>query len=223
MSTTGVAATRADGSTSSVPAAVDDATTTAIDTPVLIDVLANDLNAGDASVSIAIEPMHGSAVPNGDNTITYTPAVAFSGSDVFQYTLYDTVGNQSWGNVTLMIGSIPPPPPPAPTCRGASTTPGVRIIKIGNQTIYRGTSGPDVFVGTAGRDVIVGGAGNDIICGLGGNDTIYGGKGDDYIELGTGRGYAEGDGGANTIICLGPTAKIVTTPADTVIGCQPLG
>ncbi len=71
--------------------AVDDVTATLIDTPVVIDVLANDLGAVDpASVTVTIPPASGgTAVNPATGEITYTPNPGFSGVDTFTYQVCD--------------------------------------------------------------------------------------------------------------------------------------
>ena len=76
--------------------AVDDPATTPQNTAVTVDVLANDstapggapLNRG--SVEIARAPERGTAQPNPDGTVTYTPNRGFTGQDTFTYTVSDT-------------------------------------------------------------------------------------------------------------------------------------
>ncbi|HKO36191.1 MAG TPA: S8 family serine peptidase [Pyrinomonadaceae bacterium] len=71
------------------PVAVDDTATTAQNTPVTINVLANDTDEDNdpLAVTAVSNPPNGSAVINGDQTITYTPDTSFSGQDTFTYTM----------------------------------------------------------------------------------------------------------------------------------------
>jgi hypothetical protein len=74
------------------PTATDDSATTNEDVSVDINVLGNDSDIdGDAlSVSaIPTPPTHGSAVINGDDTVTYTPDADYNGTDSFTYTVSD--------------------------------------------------------------------------------------------------------------------------------------
>jgi hypothetical protein len=57
------------------------------------------------SVSIAVQPMLGTAVANGDGTITYTPTVGFSGSDDLVYRACDN-GNHC-GTAVVALSVIP--------------------------------------------------------------------------------------------------------------------
>jgi hypothetical protein len=99
------------------PAAVDDSATTPEDTPVTIDVSANDtdpdgnLDPTSANSSCAngssgcLGAANGSLTDNGDGTITYTPNPAFSGSDSFIYEICDSSGQCDTASVS--ITSIP--------------------------------------------------------------------------------------------------------------------
>jgi Ca2+-binding RTX toxin-like protein len=64
----------------------NDAAATAQDTPVVINVLANDVDDGPLFVRDSpTDPAHGSVVRNPDNTITYTPDTNYVGPDSFTY------------------------------------------------------------------------------------------------------------------------------------------
>ena len=84
-----------------------DTATTAEDTLVNIDVLANDSFAGAAVVSVAPgdEPANGSAVVQGDNTINYTPNNDWHGSDVFTYTV-TSGGATETATVTVTVNAV---------------------------------------------------------------------------------------------------------------------
>ncbi|UCH63379.1 MAG: tandem-95 repeat protein, partial [Fidelibacterota bacterium] len=79
------------GAANDPPVAVNDEAATDEDTPVTIDVLANDTDDdGDAlSVASVTQGANGSVVINVDGTVTYTPNENFSGSDSFTYTATD--------------------------------------------------------------------------------------------------------------------------------------
>jgi len=86
---------------------VADGATTVEDTPVTIDVLANDTDIeGDAlSVVSAGQPRNGSVVVNGDGTLTYTPDSRFYGIDRFSYVLRDEHGADDIG--VVLVGVTP--------------------------------------------------------------------------------------------------------------------
>ena len=71
-----------------LPVAGNDIATTAQDTPVTINVLANDSDVDSALDVVSVSPAaHGTPILNANETITYTPAASYSGSDSFSYTL----------------------------------------------------------------------------------------------------------------------------------------
>lgn len=79
------------------PVAVNDNVTVEQDTPLQIDVLANDSDSDgsldQASVVLITPPVNGNAkVNSGSGRITYTPDSGFFGVDTFTYTVTDNVG-----------------------------------------------------------------------------------------------------------------------------------
>ncbi|MBP7402951.1 MAG: tandem-95 repeat protein, partial [Clostridia bacterium] len=99
------------------PLAVDDAVSTPEDTPVNIDVLANDTDAdGDLlTVSAVTAPLHGSAVIQPDQTVTYTPDPDWSGAtDSFIYFIADEAGAASAADVYVTVTAVNDPPVAAP-------------------------------------------------------------------------------------------------------------
>jgi regulation of enolase protein 1 (concanavalin A-like superfamily) len=99
------------------PVAVDDGVSTAVDTPVLADVLANDSDVDGSivpsSVAVANGPTSGTAsVDPVSGTVTYTPDAGFVGTDTFTYTVDDDDGATSNpATVTVQVQDIAPPPP----------------------------------------------------------------------------------------------------------------
>jgi subtilisin family serine protease len=93
------------------PVATDDSASTAADTPVTVDVLANDADVdGDVlAVSDVGLAAHGvTAIVVGG--VSYTPAPGFSGSDSFGYTVSDGQGGFATAtvSVTVMAANHPP-------------------------------------------------------------------------------------------------------------------
>ncbi|MGH2377625.1 MAG: Ig-like domain-containing protein [Candidatus Limnocylindria bacterium] len=88
------------------PVANDDTVTTARNTEIVIDVLANDHDAdGDPlDVTAVTQPAEGRAMLNADDTVTYTPAINFSGTETFTYDIDDGHGGTAVGNVTVNVG-----------------------------------------------------------------------------------------------------------------------
>jgi VCBS repeat-containing protein len=97
-----------------VPAAADDSAAAAEDTPVVIDVLANDVRGADGvdpatGVALATAPGKGIAVYNDDGSFTYTPTAGQEGEDSFTYTITDGDGDISTATVTVTLAkdSVP--------------------------------------------------------------------------------------------------------------------
>ena len=103
------------------PVANNDNVSTLVNTPVTINVVANDTDAEDGSPppvppaivnSPAVTSAGGTLVNNGDGTIGYTPPAAFLGPDDFQYTLTDSAGATSAPatvNITVTATANTPP------------------------------------------------------------------------------------------------------------------
>ncbi|WP_084555779.1 Ig-like domain-containing protein [Alkaliflexus imshenetskii] len=89
------------------PVAVDDAVTINEDETTIIHVLSNDTDPQDnidpTTVSIITQPTRGSAVPNPDGTITYTPNKDYYGTDSFVYRVCDLTGYCDEARVSITI------------------------------------------------------------------------------------------------------------------------
>jgi hypothetical protein len=85
------------------PATVDDTVATAANTPLVIDVLGNDsdpdtvidptnrIDPATVFIPVTGKPNNGGTVTvNANGTITYTPRLNFTGTEVFQYAVKDT-------------------------------------------------------------------------------------------------------------------------------------
>jgi len=91
------------------PVANDDYATTDEDTPVVIDVLANDSDVEDGIPelnAIISQPSHGTATINADETITYEPDPNYYGSDSFVYEVIDSDGATDTATVYITITPI---------------------------------------------------------------------------------------------------------------------
>jgi hypothetical protein len=109
------------------PIAEDDAATTDQDTPIIIDVLANDMDE-DEDDSLTIDSVDKQSVQEGnvriigsgdddgsndndrggntDEKIEYVPAEGFSGTDEFTYTIVDTNGAKGSATVTVTVNEV---------------------------------------------------------------------------------------------------------------------
>lgn len=92
------------GSTNQAPTAADDSAATAQDTPVTIDILANDADADGDALNITIDgpPVNGTAVVN-NGKVVYTPNAGFAGVDSFTYIVSDGKGSTATATVTVTV------------------------------------------------------------------------------------------------------------------------
>ena len=93
----------------SAPSAVADFARTNVSTPVVVDVLQNDIDPDGTlnrnSVVIASGPDVGSAVVQADGTIRYSPPSNFGGTATLQYSVLDNDGLASnFATVTIVVG-----------------------------------------------------------------------------------------------------------------------
>ena len=90
------------------PTAGADTASTAEDTPVVIDVLANDSDAdGDPLTVTAATATNGTVtIDPATGALTYTPNANFSGNDAITYTLSDGAGGTSNGTVAVIVSPV---------------------------------------------------------------------------------------------------------------------
>ena len=87
------------------PVAALDVAVTDEDAPVIIDVLFNDTDADNESVSVVsfTSASRGAVTSFGDGSFRYVPESNFNGVDHFTYTITDPNGAHSTGNVTVPV------------------------------------------------------------------------------------------------------------------------
>jgi VCBS repeat-containing protein len=93
------------------PVAADDATTTAMDTPVSVaapGVLRNDtdIDGGALSAVLFSDVLHGEVALGSDGSFVYTPAAGFVGTDTFQYRAFDGSSYSVPSTVTLTVAAV---------------------------------------------------------------------------------------------------------------------
>ncbi|MEW9920716.1 Hint domain-containing protein [Marimonas sp. MJW-29] len=91
------------------PVAVDDTAVTAAGTPVVIDLLGNDVDPDDDRTALRIGDFispDGTVEDNGDGTVTFTPDADFTGAAVFTYRVTDPEMNADSAKVTVMVGAM---------------------------------------------------------------------------------------------------------------------
>ncbi len=104
-------------SVNDAPVAVDDTLAATEDTPVTYaaaQLLANDTDVDTAPAALRISAVTsgtgGTAVLNGDGTVTVTPAADFNGAATFTYTVTDGADTSSTATVTVDVATIDDPP-----------------------------------------------------------------------------------------------------------------
>ena len=97
--------------TNDPPGAQNDSASTQEDTPITLDVLANDSDPDGDSLSVqsVTQPNNGDVVNNGHD-VTYSPNLNFNGVDSFTYTLSDGFGGTATATVTITVTPVNDPP-----------------------------------------------------------------------------------------------------------------
>jgi predicted outer membrane repeat protein len=96
-----------------MPSAAADTASTDEDTPVMIDVLANDHHPDPSErlrIVSADSASSGATVATDGANVTYSPALNFNGTETFSYTIEDTVGQRSTSRVTVVVSAVNDPP-----------------------------------------------------------------------------------------------------------------
>jgi hypothetical protein len=90
------------------PTAVADAATTDEDTAVTVNVLANDVAANGQGLTVVsvTDGAHGRVTMNANQTVEYAPELDWHGSDAFTYTVRDTLGVESTGQVVVSVNTV---------------------------------------------------------------------------------------------------------------------
>jgi len=96
------------------PVANDDTAITTENTPVTINVSANDVDPDDnldpttanTDCSLCSVPSNGTLINNGDGSFDYTPDPDFNGNDEFIYEICDTVSACDTANVTVTVDAV---------------------------------------------------------------------------------------------------------------------
>jgi len=90
------------------PTANNDTATTNEDTPVNVNVLANDTEPDGDTLSVVsvTQGANGAVTVNPDKTVKYAPNLNFFGSDSFTYTVDDGHGGQSTATVNVTVNAV---------------------------------------------------------------------------------------------------------------------
>ncbi len=116
------------------PTAVADVASTSPDVPVIIDVLANDVEPGEEALVVTgtTLPANGSVTELPDSTVRYTPDPGFTGIDSFTYTIENASGLT---DTAIVLVSVDPGAPDIVDDAGSAAfgTP-VNLVVLGNDT-----------------------------------------------------------------------------------------
>jgi len=174
------------------PTAANDTRFTTLNTPVALNVRANDTDPNGNPLQISsfdtISTQGGSITLNdngtaddlSDDLLVYTPASDLIGFDSFSYTIDNGTGGTATARVNLavfsQVGTFG-----NDTLTGSSV--GDFIRGGAGDDLVDGTEGDDKLLGNWGNDILVGGEGNDLLAGGFGNDLLVGGAGSDRFLL----------------------------------------
>ena len=115
------------------PVAVADSATTNEDTPVTINVLANDTDVdGDSLTVTGATASNGTVVVNANNTLSFTPASNFSGTALIQYSISDGKGGTASAQVTVTVTPQADSPLISPVANMFVLNPGATVISTGS-------------------------------------------------------------------------------------------
>ncbi|SEN38768.1 Ig-like domain-containing protein [Nitrosomonas marina] len=213
------------------PDAVDDAALTIENQAVVIDVLSNDSDPENDTLSVTQigVAVNGSVMVNGDNTLTYTPSVGFSGNDSFTYTLSDgTYTDTATVNVTVQaavgggdVNDTLQAFVQNADYEGADTVlaglstqeinnltsdtlsvllnAGIRLLSQNGDYLYNAGSFHSVH-SLGGDDTIQGGSNDSRLYGGDGNDNLYDYRGgNDYLNGGDGADFLDAGDGDDIV------------------------
>ncbi len=128
------------------PVATDDSAATAEDTPVGVDVLANDYDPDGildvTSVAVVSGPASGSATVQPDGSITYVPAPDFAGTDGFTYRVCDDGAACATAAVSITVTPVNDAPVAADDSATTAGTIPVTIEVLANDTDVDGSLDP---------------------------------------------------------------------------------
>ena len=172
------------------PVANDDIATTALNTPVVIDVLGNDTDVDGDTLAVLGTPVSadGTVTVNGDGTLTFTPTTGFVGEATISYDVTDGNGGTDTAVVIVTVGQ--------------GTRDGYVDGAVGADLIDLGYAGdPDGDFIDNSDALLSGDAPNDDRVRAGaGNDTVFAGLGDDSVLAGLGDDEVYGEEGDDTLV-----------------------
>ncbi len=179
------------------PIAATDTASVDEDSEVTINVLANDTDVENNTLTIDgfTNGSNGTVSIDENNQFTYKPNPNFNGDDSFTYTVNDGNGGTSTGTVNVIIAPVHDD-----VIQGSDLNDSLVSSGEGNDTIIYAGAGDDFALTGLGNDTIYGGEGDDYLITTSGDDIIYGGDGDDVIDAGSGDDILCGGAGNDSLI-----------------------
>ncbi|MEO1509624.1 MAG: Ig-like domain-containing protein, partial [Cyanobacteria bacterium J06633_23] len=102
--------------TNTLPVAADDNGTVDEDSQITLDVLSNDTDADNDSLSlVSVLPGNNGTTSIVGNQVLYTPDAGFNGTDSFSYTVYDGKGGTDSATVNITVNPVDDAPVPTNT------------------------------------------------------------------------------------------------------------
>jgi len=192
-------------SKNSDPQASDDLITTAFGRSVKVNVLSNDYDADNNTLTTSIVQgaENGTVSLSQDGFLRYTPLNGFSGTDQITYLVDDGSGGQDTAMVYVTVQSrkLLDQMPGDQLVELTSLSDNVRFFNretdnvsgLGGDDHIRTTGGADVIDAGAGNDILRAGNGDDLLLGGTGNDKLFGGNGQDIFYGGEGQDIMRGN------------------------------
>ncbi|MEM7545403.1 MAG: tandem-95 repeat protein [Pseudomonadota bacterium] len=147
-----------DGPVNGAPVAVDDDITVIEDGSTTFDPVANDSDPeGDplAPVAVVAAPANGSAIINGDGTVTYTPDADFAGSDAFDISIGDGNGGIDVSTVNVTVTPVDDDPVAVDDAVATQVGQAVVVDVLANDIDVDGDALSVVANGTAANGTVV--------------------------------------------------------------------
>ena len=138
------------------PTAVDDTAVTPEDTPITVDVVANDIDPEGAplTVTIVTPGAHGTVSIVDARRVRYSPAEHFNGSDSFTYTITDG-GSNSTASVSVTVTAVDDPPTAVADTASTPHATAVTINVLANDSDPDGDNVSVVGVGSPPAGTVV--------------------------------------------------------------------
>lgn len=137
------------------PIANPDTAITDEDTNVEIDVLANDTDPQNGTLSVTAASANNGAVSINQNLLNYQPNLNFNGQDTITYTLQSSSGNTAQGIVTITVNAVNDPPVTALDFATTQPETAVTVDVLANDSDPEGDALTVIFAGTEFGDTVI--------------------------------------------------------------------